>query len=182
MNTQASLLASLLLISSVTAAFAADDEQTLTTVAKPYKAPEFVLRTDDGKTYRLADYRGKVVVVNFWATWCPPCRQEMPSMDRAYKQLQKDGIEIVAVNVGENEDAIFAFTGVIPVSFPLLLDPEAKVVQQYRVRGLPTTYVVDPNGMVVYSAVGGREWDAPSIASTLRKLRAPQSTPTAKKQ
>lgn len=168
-----------LLISVDNAALAAppdDAEQTLPRVSKPFAAPDFTLRSDEGKTYRLADFRGKVVVLNFWATWCPPCRREMPSMERAYAPLKKDGIEILAVNVGETEEAIFAFSGRYPVKFPLLMDRDAKVVDQYHVTGLPTTYIIDPAGMVTYSAIGGREWDSPAIMKILRDLRKTATT------
>jgi len=86
-------------------------EQTLPPVAKPFPAPAFTLTGEDGKTHRLSDYRGHVVVLNFWATWCPPCRYEMPAMERAYQKLQGDGIVLLAVNVGEDEDTVFACTG-----------------------------------------------------------------------
>lgn len=170
-----------LLVSVANAALAAppdDAEQTLPRVTKPFMAPDFTLRSDEGETYHLADFRGKVVVLNFWATWCPPCRREMPSMERAYPLLKKDGIEILAVNVGETEEAIFAFSGRYPVKFPLLMDPNAKVVEQYHVTGLPTTYIIDPAGMVTYSAVGGREWDSPAIVKTLRDLRKTATSKT----
>jgi thiol-disulfide isomerase/thioredoxin len=85
--------------------------QTLPPVAKPFAAPDFTLKGEDGKIYRLSDYRGKVVVLNFWATWCPPCRYEMPSMERAWRKVKGGNIAILAVNVGENGDTVFAFTG-----------------------------------------------------------------------
>lgn len=145
--------------------------QTLTRIEKPYAAPAFTLRGEDGKTYRLADYRGKVVVLNFWATWCPPCRYEMPSMERAYKKVQDEGIVLLAINVGESEDEIFEFTGRYPVTFPLLLDSDGAVIRRYGVIGLPTTFVIDPRGRVTHRAVGGREWDDERLLSQLRELR-----------
>lgn len=145
--------------------------QTLTPLAKPYAAPAFALRAEDGTTHRLADYRGKVVVVNFWATWCPPCRYEMPSMERAYQKIKRDDIVLLAINVGESEDEIFEFTGRYPVTFPLLLDRDGAVISRYRVIGLPTTFVIDPRGRVTHRAVGGREWDDPALLAELRRLR-----------
>lgn len=145
--------------------------QTLTPLAKPFAAPAFTLRGEDGKTYRLADYRGKVVVLNFWATWCPPCRYEMPSMERAHKKVQNEGIALLAINVGETEDQIFEFTGRYPVTFPLLLDSDGAVIRRYAVVGLPTTFVIDPRGRVTHRAVGGREWDDEKLLAQLRQLR-----------
>lgn len=145
--------------------------QTLTPLAKPFVAPAFVLRGEDGKTYRLTDYRGKVVVLNFWATWCPPCRYEMPSMERAFKKVQDEDIVLLAINVGESEDEIFEFTGRYPVTFPLLLDRDGTVIRRYRVVGLPTTFVIDPRGRLTHRAVGGREWDDEKLLAELRRLR-----------
>ena len=152
---------------------AADDPaQTLTKLTKPFPAPEFTLKDENGKTHRLADYRGKVVVLNFWATWCPPCRYEMPSMERAYKLVKGEGIVLLAVNVGETEDQVFEFTGRYPVTFPLLLDTDGKVTRNYPVVGLPTTFIIDPRGQVTHRAIGGREWDDKKLLAELRKLRS----------
>ena len=144
--------------------------QTLTALDRPIPAPDFTLKGEDGKTYRLADYRGKVVVLNFWATWCPPCRYEMPSMERAHQKVRGENIVLLAVNVGENADQIFEFTGRYPVTFPLPLDLDGTVSRKYPVIGLPTTFVIDPRGMVTHRAIGGREWDDEQLLVELRKL------------
>ena len=145
--------------------------QTLPALSAPFAAPDFALTGEDGKRYRLSDYRGQVVVVNFWATWCPPCRYEMPAMERAHQKLKDEKIVLLAVNVGEDEETVFAFTGQYPVSFPLLLDRDGAVVKQYPVIGLPTTFVIDPRGKVTHRAVGGREWDDEALLDHLRRLR-----------
>lgn len=159
------------LVTAGATAAAESDDQTLPRLKEAFRAPDFELRGEDGKTYRLSDYRGQVVVLNFWATWCPPCRYEMPSMQRAWLQLKDEGVVILAVNVGEDADTIFGFTADYPVSFPLPMDEEGAVIKQYPVMGLPTTYVIDPQGMATHRAIGGREWDAPALLEQLRAMR-----------
>jgi len=133
--------------------------------------PDFELKDVDGNSYRFSDLKGKVVIVNFWATWCPPCRAEMPSMQRAWEQLREEGIMMLAIDVGEDEDAIFEFTASYPVEFPILLDTESSVSEAWDVKGLPTTFVIDQWGRKIYRAVGGREWDAPELLNKIRKLK-----------
>ncbi|MCB1853139.1 MAG: TlpA family protein disulfide reductase [Gammaproteobacteria bacterium] len=135
------------------------------------QAPDFVLHDLDGNSYRLSDHRGSVLIVNFWATWCPPCRAEMPSMQRAWEQLQKEGIVMLGIDVGESEDTVLQFTANYPVEFPLLLDQEAQVTGEWPVVGLPTTFVVDTEGRISYRAIGGREWDDPELLDLVRALQ-----------
>ena len=80
--------------------------QTLPKLAEPFIAPDFILKGEDGNTYRLKDYRGKVVILNFWATWCPPCREEMPSMERAWHQIKDKGIVMLGINVGDAVEVV----------------------------------------------------------------------------
>jgi len=140
-------------------------------IKDPPLAPSFTLKDMDGKTHKLEDYRGQVVVLNFWATWCPPCREEMPSMERAWQQLQKENIAMLAVNVGEDADTIFTFTADYPVSFPLPMDRNSSVINEWPVRGLPTTFVLDKQGRIVYRVIGGREWDDPELIEMLIELQ-----------
>ena len=158
----------LLLTSTVSAA---EPRQTLPVVPQPFPAPEFSLKGEGGKLYRLSDFRGQVVLLNFWATWCPPCRREMPSMERAWKILKDKGVVILAINVGEDEDKVFEFTGQYPVSFPLPLDLDASVVRQYRVTGLPTTYIINPKGLITHRTMGSRDWDQADIIKQLLDMR-----------
>lgn len=134
-------------------------------------APDFVLKDMDGNQYQLSDYRGQVVIINFWATWCPPCRDEMPSMQSAWEQLEQEGIYMLGINVGEDEDTIFQFTADYPVEFPLLMDSDSSVINQWPVRGVPTTFVVDPKGQIIYRAIGGREWDDPVLLELVKALK-----------
>jgi len=151
-------------------AFAAPPQQTLTPVEKLPLAPNFELKDIDDTSYRLSKARGKVVIINFWATWCPPCRKEMPSMQRAWEQLKDEGVEMWAINVGESDDEIFQFSADYPVDFPLLLDLDSSVTDQWPVIGLPSTFIVDTEGRIAYRAIGGREWDAPELLEQIRTL------------
>lgn len=146
---------------------------SLPEIGKPFAAADFSLPADDGKIYRLSDYKGKVVILNFWATWCPPCRREMPSLEKLWQKIKNQDMVVLAINVGENADTIFEFTGNYPVSFPLLMDKDGKVIKDYPAQGLPTTYIIDPRGIVTHRAVGGREWDDAAILTQLQTLRKP---------
>ena len=167
------LLAALLLASSGYALGAEPQPaQTLIEIKERPRAPQFALEDMDGKQRRLADLRGKVVVVNFWATWCPPCRREMPSLERLSQVLKDDDVAILAVNVAEDLDTVFSFTGTLyPIpTFPILFDRDSRVLKSYPVRGLPTTFIVDRQGRIAYRAVGGREFDDPAIVARIREL------------
>jgi peroxiredoxin len=139
--------------------------------------PDFALADIDGAVHQLSDYAGKVVIVNFWATWCPPCREEMPSMERAWQRLRDDGVVMLAINVGEDEETIFAFTANYPVAFPLLMDLDGGVTEQWPIRGLPTTFIVDPGGRLAYRAIGGRAWDDAGLLEQIRVLGDPPAEP-----
>ncbi len=151
---------------------AASPPQTLTAVPDKPAAPDIALADAGRKLHRLSEQRGKVVLVNFWATWCPPCRREMPSMQRAWEKLKGERFAMYAVNVGEDEDTIFGFTFStgVELTFPILLDRDARVIKAWPVIALPTSFIVDPQGRIVYRAVGGREWDDPSLLEKIREL------------
>ena len=149
----------------------ATEIQTLPRLDKPFAAADFTLEGEDEKKYHLSDFRGQVVVLNFWATWCPPCRQEMPSMERAWKKLKGKGVVFLGVNVGEDRDTIFEFFSQYPVSFPLPMDLNGSVIKKYPVTGLPTTYIINPAGKVTHRAVGSREWDNPQMIKALLGMK-----------
>ena len=144
--------------------------QLLTPVPGKVPAPDFTLQDTEGRPHRLSDYRGKTVIINFWTTWCPPCREEIPSMNRAWNALKDDGVVILAINMGEDEDTIFVFTADYPADFPLLLDRDGEVIAQWPVKGLPTTYVIAPDGTIAFRAIGGREWDEAGFMEQIRSL------------
>ena len=153
------LLVSLSLSYSVTA----HAEETLSLIESHPAAPGFTLVDMDGEIFSLSDYKGRTVIINFWATWCPPCREELPSMNRAWQKLKDKNIAMIAVNVGEDEDTIFSFMGDYPIDFQVLLDQSGEVINQWPIKGLPTTFVIDPKGRLYYRAIGGREWDSDSL-------------------
>ena len=152
-------------------ASAALAEQTLTPIPGNMAAPEFSLQDTHGKLHRLSDYRGKPVIINFWTTWCPPCREELPSMNRAWHKIKDEGIAMLAINMGEGEDTIFIFSADYPTDFPVLMDQSGEVIEQWPVKGLPTTFVIAPDGTIAYRAIGSREWDARELLDTVRALK-----------
>jgi len=142
------------------------------TVLEPKPAPELKFKDLAGRMHDLAELRGKVVLINFWATWCPPCRREMPSMERLSNVLEGEPFIVLAVDVGEDADTIESFTSQLDttLTFPILLDTRGHSMKAWKVSGLPTTFVVDKRGHVVASAIGGREFDHPEIVKTIREL------------
>lgn len=144
----------------------------LTPLAAPMPAERFELEDMDGTRHSLADYRGKVVLINFWGTWCPPCVEEMPSLERLYQRLRDQSFMVLAINQWENTDHVFAFMGQIDVfpSFPILFDPDSEVSEAFGVKGLPTSFLLDRSGRVVYRAVGGRQFDHPDMVELIGAL------------
>lgn len=134
--------------------------------------PGFTLQDLQGDSHSLKAYRGKVVMVNFWATYCPPCIEEMPSMQRLRDKLGDRDFAILAVNMAEPRGEVEAFLRrhEIQVDFPVLLDPEGKVVSQWMITAVPTTFILDPQGEIRYGLFGGLEWDKPEIVDTLTEL------------
>lgn len=121
------------------------------------KAPNFILKTLSGEKVNLSDLIGKKVILNFWATWCPPCREEMPAMEQVYQKYKNQEVEIVAVNstVGkETVDKVKKFTEELNITFPIPLDVEAEVFKVYQIYGLPTTYFINTKGVIHFVHFG----------------------------
>jgi thiol-disulfide isomerase/thioredoxin len=147
----------------------------LTHTLVPYDAgpaPALALPDLDDEILDISAQRGKVLLINFWATWCPPCRREMPALTRLADLTRDSDIEVITVNVGEDLETIFSFTGSLQIDpdFPFLIDSDAGTLETWGIKGLPTSFVVDKNGNLAYRAVGGREFDHPDIIAALRAL------------
>ncbi|MCF7997285.1 MAG: TlpA family protein disulfide reductase [Chromatiaceae bacterium] len=155
----------------------------VTLLEEPQPAPPLRLIDLDEVEQDLANLRGRLVLANFWATWCPPCRREMPSMERLHQALKDQGLTVLAVDVGEDLDTIFAFTGQLEPAptFPLLADLDGSTAEAWGVLGLPTSFVVDPEGQIVMRAVGGTEFDDPALIERLKRY-LPELTPSAAEQ
>jgi peroxiredoxin/Cu/Ag efflux protein CusF len=122
-------------------------------------APDFALPTLSGGSLRLADIRGKVVLLNFWATWCVPCRTEMPAIEALSQRYKDQGLQVVGINMDVlSTTSVEAFVKEVGVTFPILLDPSWTTARAYKVVGLPTTYLIDRSGNVVVREVGERNW------------------------
>jgi peroxiredoxin len=142
---------------------------------KPWEGvvtPPLELDDLDGKTHRLADYRGKVVLVNFWATWCAPCRDEMPSIERLRNALGGRPFAVLAVNVGETERKAREFLEKMPLGFTILLDPGMQVSRAWGARVLPASFVLGPNGAIRYNYFGELDWARDDVVQTLAKMMA----------
>ena len=124
-----------------------------------FQAPDFTLPTLSGEKIRLSDLQGKVVLINFWATWCVPCRTEMPTIEELYQRYKERGLEVLAINLDLlSTTGVEAFVKEVRVTFRIVLDPSWATARAYRVVGLPTTYLVGRAGSVVVREVGERNW------------------------
>lgn len=133
-------------------------------------AADFTLLTPDGTPLRLEEQHGKVVVVNFWATWCAPCRQEMPLFQQLHQEFQQQPLRVWAIAVQEGRDKVAPFLATQGFTFPALLDQQGDVMGLYAVRGLPATMLVDCAGHLVGSATGVREWTGAAFRALLGQL------------
>ncbi len=123
-----------------------------------------------GRKHTLADYRGQVVVINFWATWCPPCLIEMPGMQRLKEQLAGKPFRILAVNVKESEETVWKFQKLVKVDFPLLLDRDGQASEDWQVVVFPSTFLVDVAGEIRYQVTGMLEWDTPEVVQVIKAM------------
>ncbi|MDR1315875.1 MAG: TlpA family protein disulfide reductase [Spirochaetales bacterium] len=153
----------------VARAFAKAQIQVLDT---SFPISDFSLPLLDGKMQSLSSLKGKVVFLNFWATWCPPCRNEMPDMEKLYNRFKNEGLEFLTVNIQENKREIESFMKEFKLTFPVVIDFSGEVAGQYGIRGIPTTYIIGRDGRIIAAAIGGRQWYSAEIIEAFRILLA----------
>ena len=129
-------------------------------IPEPPQAPEISAKDPDGRRLRLAEFRGKVILVNFFATWCEPCREEMPALERLYKAYREHGFVVLGVNFREGAGTVRGFLAETKVSFPTVLDENGSVTTAYGIRPLPASFLVGRDGRILWRAFGARPWDA----------------------
>lgn len=136
-----------------------------------FEAPNFNFPDLNGKKVSLSDHRGKVVLVNIWATWCPPCRQEMPSMQRLYATFKGDNFEILAVSIdSKGREVVAPFMRNMNLTFPALLDPKETIKPVYRITGVPESFIIDKDGVLVEKIIGPINWATPEVFFFFRDL------------
>jgi peroxiredoxin len=138
--------------------------------ARTKRAEDFSLNTPGSGKFRLFDHRGHVVLINFWATWCPPCLEEMPAMERLYRQHRDGGFTLVAVSVDADSKLVAPFVTARKFSFPVALDPSMNMANTYGVRALPSSFIVARDGTLAALAIGPRHWDNDAAHSLIEGL------------
>jgi len=133
-------------------------------------APAFELPGLDGELLALSQVNGKVVLVNFWATWCKPCEDEMPAMETLYRELHGAGFELIAISVDDDRATVAAFRDKLGLSFPILLDPEQDAAAAYQTFRFPESFLIGRDGIVVERYIGPKEWAAPAYVTRVRRL------------
>jgi len=166
---QVNLLVATLVSTSFLMANSASAELALSEIDRDL--PDFQLPSLDGETWTPAKFEGKLTIVNFWATWCPPCVEEIPSMNALWQKLEGEGISMVAINAGEGEAAVKTFLEKVSVDFPIILGDGARTLPNWSVRGLPTTLIVNGSGKVIYEALGPRDWDDDEFVARMLALK-----------
>jgi thiol-disulfide isomerase/thioredoxin len=134
------------------------------------EAPPLVLNDLDGERWDISTARGRWLFVHFWATWCGPCRKEMPTIQAIVSKFDASQLEIVLINTAESEDTVFAFLAEVAPDITPLMDSDGLVTERWQPRGLPATFFVDPDGRLQYLALGGRPWDSPEYLEFVQRL------------
>jgi thiol-disulfide isomerase/thioredoxin len=164
------LAAACLMLASLAAAAADLPKGILTLDGRA--APPLVLKDMEGNSWDIGKSRGHWVFVHFWATWCGPCRREMPTIQAIYPKFDPKQLEIVVINVAESEDTVFAFLAAVAPDINPLMDRDGMAAERWQPRGLPATFFVDPEGKLRYLALGGRPWNTPPYLNFLKGLTA----------
>jgi peroxiredoxin len=142
-------------------------------------APGFNAAELEGRSFSLAEQHGRVVFVNFWATWCAPCRDEAPALERLYREFSERGFEILAISIDEtaSRDTVRSFREEFDLTFPILIDPARSIYGAYQATGVPETFLIDPQGRIVERFVGPRGWDEPRYARAIERLLEAEARP-----
>jgi cytochrome c biogenesis protein CcmG/thiol:disulfide interchange protein DsbE len=135
-------------------------------------APAFTLSTVDNKSVTLADLKGKVVYVDFWATWCPPCRKSFPWMNETYQRYHDKGLEVVAINLDKEPGLVRKFLAEVPAKFTIALDPQGKTAETYKLLGMPTSYLIDRRGRLVMTHMGFNDRDKDELERAIKSALA----------
>ena len=126
-----------------------------TVVQVDHEAPDFVLPTLQGDQFQLSEQRGKGVVLNFWGTWCEPCKDEMPALEKVYQDFKDQGVTVIALNIGETDVSVKSFREQYDLTFPIVMDQKKEITQLYGIGPIPTTYFIDQHGIVKKIVIGG---------------------------
>lgn len=133
-------------------------------------APDFTLKDINERIINLSSFRGKTVILNFWATWCPPCRAEMPSLNSLYREFRNSGLVVIAIAADRNISAVKDYISKNPIDFTVLIDPDNKVSRQYKVFSIPTTFLIDRNGTIIEKYLGEENWASPKVKKKIREV------------
>lgn len=143
---------------------------TFSAAADKQKAADFSLKDLRGNTIALSSLKGKVVLLNFWATWCPSCISEMPSLNRLYKEMKSRGLEVVAFSTDSSASGVMDFRDTHGLAFPVVMDEDREVTRLYHVFSLPTSFLIDKEGFIVEKFYGEYDWTAPEVKGKIEKL------------
>ena len=139
-------------------------------ISPPVEAKDFTLENLEGSLVSPKDFQGKVVFLNFWATWCPPCRAEMPAMEKLWQKFKEEDFVILAVDLREGKEKVSSFMKENCYTFPVLLDSRGGVANTYGIRAIPTTYLLNPEGRIVGKAMGARNWASQDALKLMEHL------------
>jgi len=145
----------------------------LSAIKSPFFMPPLHLEDMDKNIFDIKDIKKKVIVINFWASWCKPCRREMASLERLHQKTINRNVFVIAVNVGEDVEMVSSFLDSLETkpTFPIIFDHDTNTSINWAVKGLPTTYIIDANGLITYRAIGGRDFDHPELIRKILMLK-----------
>jgi len=144
----------------------------------PIAIKDFSLKPLGGGETRLSAFKGKIVVLNFWATWCPPCKEEMPSIQTLWQKTKGKALELVAVSEGESPSTVSSFVKAKGYTYPFYVDEAGSLGTMFGVQGIPTTFIFDKNGLAIARVVGGRSYDTPELIALLSELADAPASPS----